>query len=220
MPWTNHPPLDRVVTDVLPAGTRVHRCYRESRGEIAFWGATDVRFGAAPRRMLYTGTTDAAAVCETLLRDPQPLPGTNRIVFPYDHLADRGLATLRLRRDATLISLCRPAVAAVIQDAAHDADVRALIETRGDYAETNRFARTLLAQAPETDVLAWPSQRADGHIVYCFYEGALSAPDFELLECEPFHTTAGYARLVEAVAVAGLQLIRATPAGAPPHDDP
>lgn len=220
MPWTDHPPLDRVVTSVLQAGTEVRRCYRVSRGEIAFWAATDVRFGAAPRRMLYTGTTDAAAVCETLVRDPQPLPGTRQIVLPYDHLADRGLATLRLRRDVTLVSLCRPAVASVIQDPGHDADVRALIETRGDYAETNRFARALLAQAPAMDALAWPSQRADGHVVVCFYEGTLTADDFELLECEPFHTAAGYARLVDAVAVAGLQLIRATPAGAPPDDDP
>lgn len=219
MPWTDgRAPLDTVMTHTLPAGTRLHRCYRVDRGVLAFWpGAT--RFGAPPRRTLYTGTSDAAAVCETLLRDPRPYPGTNEVALPYDHLAGRGLATLELRRAVTLVNLCRPAITAVIADEEHAADVRALIETRGVYDRTCDFARTLLTQVPAMEMLAWPSQRADGHVAHCFYEGTLTAADFDVLETETFDTTSGYARLEAAVRDAGLQLVRA-PSIRRPHDDP
>lgn len=220
MPWTDHPPLDQIVTTALTGGTLLRRCYRLDRTPVAFWPADDVRFGAAPRAMLYTGDTDTAAVGETLLRDPRPFPGTNRIAIPYEHLRSRGLATIRLRRDAVLISLRRPAIHAVIADAQHLADVRALIETTAGYQETARFARELLQQVPTLEALAWPSRRVDGHTVFCFYAGAISADDFEVVDQVAFNTPVGYQRLVESVEAAGLVLIRDEAAGAPAHDDP
>lgn len=220
MPWTDHPPLDHVVTQTLPAGTLVRRCYRIERSPVGFWGALDVRFGAAPRRMLYTGDTEAAAVGETLLRDPRPLPGTNRLALPYDHVRARGLATLRLRKDACLVSLRTPAIHASVSDERHLEDVKELIRTRQGYEETCRFARALLGQAPGVDALAWPSQRVDGHTVYCFYEGVVSGDDFDVVDQDPFHTPSGYGRLVDAVQAAGLVLVRDEGRSAPAEDDP
>jgi hypothetical protein len=220
MPWTDHPPLDTVVPLHVPAGTLLQRCYRLDRAPVVFWPATDVRFGAAPRATLYTGDTDTAAVGETLLRDPRPLRGTNRIVLPYDHVRQRGLATLRLLRDAVLVSLRRPAVHAVIQDPPHLDDVRELIETTRGYEETQRFARALLAQVPTLDALAWPSRRVDGHTVYCFYDGQLTAADFEVVGQVAFNTPAGVARLSAAIEAAGLIWVRADRDVEVPHDDP
>lgn len=219
MPWSDRAPLDQIVTATLPAGTALRRCYRVGRSPVAFWPGPNMRFGAAPRAMLYTGDTDAAAISETLLRDPLPYPGTNAIALPFDHLRDRGIATLRLLRAATLISLRRPAVTAVIQDAEHLGHVRALIETATGYGETECFARALLDQVPDLDVLAWPSRRADGHTVYCFYQGALDAAAFEVVSADAFSTQAGYDRLLAAVDAAGLSLLRHTPKHEVSDDD-
>lgn len=220
MPWTNHPPLDHIVTQTLPTGSLVQRCYHVERSPAGFWGATDVRFGAAPRRMLYTGDTDTAAVGETLLRDPKPYPTTNRIALPYDHVRKRGLATLRLKRDVCLLSLRTPAIHACVTDAQHLDDVKELIRTRRGYEETCRFARALLEQAPEVDVIAWASQRVDGHTVYCFYEGSVTDADFEVVDQTAFNTPTGYERLMQAVESAGLVLVRDDGRDAPALDDP
>lgn len=220
MAWTDRPPLDHVVLDTLPAGTLVSRCFRQDRAPTAFWSATDVRFGAAPRAMLYTGDSDTAAVGETLLRDPRPYPNSRAVSLPYDHVRPRGLATLRLRRDAVLVRLTRPAITAVIEDRAHLQDVRALIETRAGYAETERFARALLLQVPTLEVLAWPSQRVDGQTVYCFYQGTIGPADFDVVEASGFDTDVGFARLGNAVAGANLILMTAAPTAGVPDDDP
>jgi hypothetical protein len=220
MAWGNRAPLDQIFLHDLVAGTRLRRCYRLDRGPVVFWPSTDMRFAAAPRAMLYTGDTDTAAVSETLLRDPRPFPGTNQITLPYDFVRARGLATLRLRQTIQFVSLRRPAVSAVIQDPQHLDDVRALIETAAGYAETERFARALLAQAPAMHALAWPSRRVDGHTVYCFYDQPLTSADFDVEETVEFQTPAGYDRLEAAVANAGLQLVRAPSAGDPADGDP
>lgn len=220
MTWTDRAPLDRIVRSTLRAGTVVRRCYRVDFDPNGFWAGQDLRFGAAPRAMLYTGDTDTAAVGETLLRDPIPFPGTNHVAIPYDHVRNRGIATLRLTKDATMVSLRRPAITTVIQDPQHLADVRNLIETTAGYGETERFARALLRQMRDLDVLAWPSRRVDGQTVYCFYEGAISQADFDVVDQAAFNTQLGYQRLVDAVAAAGLLLIRSEKMTDAPHDDP
>lgn len=220
MAWGTRAPLDHIVLHELEAGTQLRRCFWLRYGPVTFHASPDVRFGAAPRPMLYTGDTDTAAISETLVRDPRPFPGTRQIHLPYDQLRGRGLAILRLRRTIAFVSLRRPAITAVIQDEQHLADVRALIETAAGYAETERFARALLAQAPDMHALAWPSRRADGHTVYCFYEAPITSADFDVVDTVEFQTPAGYERLEAAVANAGLQLVRAPSAGDPADGDP
>lgn len=220
MPWTTHPPVDIVDYNRLRRDTLVQRCFKQLYGPLSFWPSENVRFGAAPRRIMYTGDSDTAAVCETLVRDPRPFPGTHHISLPYSHFSLWGLVTLRLRRDIEEMSLCRPAISAVITDADHEADVRELVASRGDYRESERFARELLQQAPRLQALSWPSQRADGHTVHCFYQNGISEDDFEVMDAIGFNTDAGQARLEEAVRVAGLQIIFAEPMPRAADDDP
>lgn len=220
MVWTDRIPLDDVVLHALPAGTLLQRCYRIDRQPVTFWPSTEMRFAAAPRAMLYTGDSDTAAIAETLLRDPQARPGTRKVFVPLDHVQIRGIATLRLRRDASYVDLRRPAITAVIRDAAHTADVRALIEATDDYAITERFARALLQQVPAMNALAWPSRRADGHAVYCFYNDPFTEDDFELVDAVPFTSEEGMARLRVAVATTGLELEHDPPPTTPAEEDP
>lgn len=220
MDWSDRAPLDHVVANWLPAGQLVKRCFGIQRSPSAFYAALDVRFGAAPKGMLYTGDTDAAAVAETLLRKPQPLPGTRYIALPYDHVRQRGLATLRLRKPVQIISLARPGIHALIQDAQRLTRVRQLLEMTRGYEESSAFARAVLDQVPMLGAMAWPSRRVDGESVFCFYQGEVREEDFEVIEMSEFRTPMGYERLEAAVEACGLTLIRNQPAGTPSEDDP
>lgn len=220
MDWNDRAPLDHVVENWLPAGQDFKRCYSLGRSPAAFFGALEVRFGAAPKGMLYTGDTDAAAVAETLLRKPQPIPGTRLIALPYDHVRQRGLATLRLLKPVKMISLARPGIHALIQDAQRLNRVRQLLEMTRGYEESSAFARAVLNQVPGLGAMAWPSRRVDGETVFCFYHGEVKETDFEVIETSPFHTTKGYERLEAAVEACGLTLFRDQPAGIPSEDDP
>lgn len=219
MNWSERSPLQYVVTDMLPRGYELRRCYLLSRGPAAFHAAGNVRFGAAPRSMLYTGDTDAAAVAETLLRDPRPWPGTRLIALPYDHLKDRGLATLRLKRPARFISLRRPRVHAVLHDPYRIEQLRLMIESNGNYDASQEFARAVLNQVPTLNAMSWPSRRVDGETVFCFYGGDLTEADFDVVETSAFRTPMGYERLAAAVEACGLTLFRDHPVGTPNDDD-
>lgn len=219
MPWTKWPPLDRVRYTTLPADSVVVRCFQLERGATTFWPSQE-RFGAAPRSMLYTGDTDAAAVGETLLRDPMPYPDTSIIALPFDHLRRRGLARLRLRRDVAMISLRRPAIYPLLDGEADREALRELLEQTGNYAPSSAFANALLEQAPEVAALSWPSRRVDGETVFCFYTSQVSADDFDVVDEEPFTSEAGFARLVNAIAIAGLQLATSRPIAGVVDDDP
>ncbi|MER7717777.1 RES family NAD+ phosphorylase [Streptomyces flaveolus] len=151
----------------LAQGTLLHRVHALHRNATAFnpqpahclYGGG--RFDATPcdrYGYLYAGTTPGAAVCETLLRSlPFDPEGGPRLV-PGVGVARRGLSTLRLAADLTVVSLM------TAQDLAGVRQDSWLVQTEAqDYAYTRDWAHWIRRHTdPWAQGFVWASKREPG----------------------------------------------------------
>jgi hypothetical protein len=157
--------------DVVPAGTVLFRVHRLGRGPIFFGPGRGVgptyRFDSLTGRfgVLYVGLSLAAALVETLLRNP-----TRRMVA-YPELAERASCDLTATRDLRVARLHGTGLQAVGCDNA--------IST-GPYEPCGAWADALWDHKDRPDGIAYQSRHDSGQICLALFERDdlyLEAPD-------------------------------------------
>lgn len=151
----------------LGRGTLLHRVHALYRDADAFnpvpahclYGGG--RFDATPcdrYGFLYAGSTPAAAVCETLLRSLPFDPEGGPRLLPRVAVAGRGLSTLRLTADLTVVALMSA------QDLAGVHQDTWLVQTEArDYAYTRDWAHWIRRHTePWAQGFVWASKREPG----------------------------------------------------------
>lgn len=170
------------VTSTLSADTPLSRIYSVAWGACSFnptladrhWGGG--RFDATEDDAygyLYTGTTDAVAVSEVLLRDV-PFDDAGARLLPKASLMSRRFGWLKPRVELELVSLRSGSdLAAVAQDTwlVHAAS--------SEYGFTRRWAHKIRAWAPWAAGFVWYSRREPDGLAFVFFDDRCSAESFE-----------------------------------------
>jgi hypothetical protein len=131
---------------------------------------------------LYAGSTLAAAVVETLMRDLPPSPAAR--LLPFSQVAGRAISTLRLARDVELVLLRGRGLSQLGQD-------RWLVSCEAaDYPTTRAWATAIRRWAPEAAGLAW-LDRLQHDFVYVFYRSRVAPGDLEVVRTRRADESAG-----------------------------
>ncbi|OIJ65156.1 RES family NAD+ phosphorylase [Streptomyces mangrovisoli] len=152
---------------VLTRGTVLHRVHSLHRPATAFnprpahclYGGGRFDATACDRYgYLYAGTTPAAAVCETLLRSLPFDPAGGPRLLPRAAVRGRGVSTLRLAADVTVVALM------TAQDLAGVHQDSWLVQTEAaEYAYTRDWAHWIRRHTePWAQGMVWSSKREPG----------------------------------------------------------
>jgi hypothetical protein len=121
---------------------------------------------------LYAGSTLAAAVVETLMRDLPPAPAAR--LLPFNQVAGRAISKLRLTRDLELVLLRGRGLSQLGQD-------RWLVSCEAaDYPTTRAWAAAIRGWAPEAAGFAW-LDRLQHDLAYVFYRSRVAPHDLEVV---------------------------------------
>jgi len=174
----------RPVLHRMPAGTDFWRVHRATRRAHAFNGREvhmffgGGRFDATsdePYPYLYCASSQAAALCETFLRD-EPSDATGLVIVPRARAADRALSCVRTTADLTLVAL------------RDTRELRAIGQSRWlltaesrDYPQTRHWGHWLRRLDKSVQGLVWRSTRDfDAWAVVLFADRCVGDPVAEL----------------------------------------
>lgn len=160
---------------LLEAGTQLHRVFSNVRKggstefNPGFGSATRFAFFGDPKvPVLYAAQTEEAAICESLLHDVPPGPGS----VMYDSIADKICAPLVPTRDLKLVSLMGDGPRKLDTEAKH---VTGTLSSK--YGRTVRWADA--AHGAGFDGLVWMSNRRNTDRAFVFFGDRVVAGDLE-----------------------------------------
>lgn len=151
----------RLPADSLPAGTVLRRIHRRTLAPIFFGPGPHVppthRFDSASGRfgVMYVGLSQAAALAETLLRNPQ------RLMISTSEIADRATTELACRRDLRVVKLYGSGLQVVGTDNA--------IST-GPYGPCGLWSDALWEHPDQPDGIAYQSRHDSNEICLALFE--------------------------------------------------
>ena len=158
----------------LAKGALLHRVYSNTRTSPVefnpgFGEPTRFAFFGDPKvSVLYAAETEEAAICETILHETPPGPGT----IMFDEIKDKVCAQITSTRDLKLAALMGDGLRKLGTEAEHVTGTAA-----SEYGRTVLWAEA--AHAAGFDGLVWMSKRRNTDRAYILYGDKVSDVDLE-----------------------------------------
>lgn len=184
-----------------------------SKARLAIVG--DASHGVSPRAMFYVATSPAAALFETVFRNPHLNPG-RQIVVRWDALAGMSLSTLRLDGSEQYVPLMTPDRGLVVKDPKKNAQWQWIVNTP-NYAETHDAAHRVAAQfaatiGPDGKPLTLPafgyqSVQCSSDRVFLHYAPPMQKAAWTVEHSVCLDTPDGYRSILDALTDAGFSAL-------------
>lgn len=194
-------------TEVVPAGTSVHRCHQLSyrpgesnpgpngAGRFHFFASRDVPAADVPA--LYFAQTPTAALCETILRyTPEGAPSR---LAPASY-RNKAISELTLGRDLKM--------AMFHSEGLRTLDIMSgqLTDTTSDnYPQTRKWAEAAYGEG--FDGLAWMSHQLNGRSSWMVFGDRVQEPDLEVTGMLPLVAGNGFNWMVNVCAEMNVEVI-------------
>lgn len=188
----------------LGAGTELFRVFSNQRTSPAEFNpgyGSPTRFaffGDPVVPTLYAAQTEEAAICETILHDVPPGPGT----ILFDDIKDKVCAQIKPNRDLELASFMGDGLRKIGTDAHQLTGTMA-----SEYSRTVLWAEA--AHQAGFDGIVWMSNRRNTDQAFVFFGDKVSEPDFTVVPHRGHFYTAGpgFDRIVDYLATLGIEIL-------------